>query len=354
MALSAPLSPPVPSPLPQRWIVSPAYDLVWFIAPGVVPALVALSLPPELDLGLWGWLVLVVGVDVAHTWATLYRAWLDPITRRERPGLLWGAPLAALGATSLLHAAAPAWFWTGMAYLAVFHFVRQQQGFAALYRARAGVSPRDLGSRVEHWTVAMSCLFPVLWWHASLPRRFAWFTETDFVPLPPWVIPPAAVITAALFVAWVATRIRGPAAPGRDLWVVSTGLTWLAGIVLTNGDAAFTLSNVLAHGIPYFALVHHVGRRQWAEGAGALSPRWFAPAGLAAFLALPVGLALFEELIWDGLVWREHFFAPTERTEWLVSLAVPVLAAPQVTHYLLDGFLWKMPPGAPLRRQLLG
>jgi hypothetical protein len=70
--------------------------------------------------------------------------------------------------------------------------------------------------------------------------------------------------------------------------VISTAASWSVGIVLTNGDAAFTLANVVAHGVPYFALVHHVGRRQWADGEGALSPRWFAPAALGAFLALPL------------------------------------------------------------------
>ncbi len=344
----------------SSWLVSPTYDLAWFVGPAIVTAAAALALPEGMDLGLLGWLVLVVLIDVAHTWATLYRAWLDPVARRERPGLLWGLPLVAFGAASTLHAVATPWFWTVLAYVAVFHFVRQQQGFAALYRARAGVRWASLEARVEHATVAALCLFPVVWWHAHLPRRFAWFTPTDFVPLPAWVVAPAGVVTAALFVTWVALRLRGRAALGRDLWVLSTGATWLAGIVLTDGDAAFTLANVVAHGVPYFALVRHVALRQWAEGEGPASPRWFAagPAaalGLAAFLAVPLLAAVAEELAWDGLVWREHFFAPAELPAWVGALAVPLLATPQLTHYLLDGFLWKLgPPGAPLRRWLLG
>ncbi|MFN7147386.1 MAG: hypothetical protein ACK4YP_26700, partial [Myxococcota bacterium] len=336
------------------WIVSPAYDLAWFITPALGTALVALLLPDGAELGFVGWLVLVVLVDVAHTWATLYRAWLDPVARRERPGLLWGVPLAAFAAATTVHAVAAPWFWTGMAYVAVFHFVRQQQGFAALYRARAGVPWASLEARVEHWTVAALCVFPIVWWHANLPRRFAWFTPTDFVPLPAWVVAPAGIVTAALFAGWAALRLRGRRAPGRDLWVLSTAATWLAGIVLTDGDAAFTLANVVAHGVPYFALVHHVGRAQWRDGEGALSPRWFAPAAVLAFLALPAIAALAEELAWDALVWREHFFGAAELPDWVAPLAVPLLATPQLVHYALDGFVWKLgPPGAPLRRWLL-
>jgi len=344
------------APAASPWIVSRGYDLAWFIAPALLTAAVALALPPGAELGLVGWLVLVVLIDVAHTWATVYRAWLDPEARAARPGLLWGAPLVAFGGAALVYGAAPAWFWTAMAYVAVFHFVRQQQGFAALYRARAGVPRASPEARVEHATVAMVCVFPVLWWHAHLPRAFAWFTPTDFVALPAWVVAPAGVVTALLFAAWAALRVRSRRwLPGRDLWVLSTGFTWFVGIVLTNGDAAFTLANVVAHGVPYFALVHHVGRRQWAEGAGALSAGWFAPAALLAFLAIPVVAALAEELAWDALVWREHLFAPTELPAWIAAIAVPLLATPQLTHYLLDGYLWKLgPAGTPLRARLLG
>lgn len=55
------------------------------------------------------------------------------------------------------------------------------------------------------------------------------------------------------------------------------------------------------------------------------------------------GCALVEEGLCDRLVWHER--------DWLFPLAsvdvearwllVPVLALPQITHYVLDAFLWK-------------
>jgi hypothetical protein len=55
-----------------------------------------------------------------------------------------------------------------------------------------------------------------------------------------------------------------------------------------------------------------------------------------------------EEGLWDGLVWREHgtvfgWFAhlPTVGSSALLRWVVPLLALPQATHYVLDGFIWR-------------
>jgi hypothetical protein len=325
-----------PLPVPG-WLVSRRYDLTFFIGPCLLSALAAFVVPA--DGGTWAWLVFVVGIDVAHVWATLYRTWLDPAERRMRRPLLLGTLGGALLAASLVQAVAPAWFWTLLAWFAVFHFIRQQQGFAALYRVGRNVPA--LEARVEHWTVAALCAWPVLWWHAHLPRRFTWFTAQDFLPVPEWPVPFAGAVTLALVLAWAGLRVRGRPRPGGDLWVLTTGLTWFAGIVWTNGDLPFTIANVVAHGVPYFALVHHVSRRRWAD----TPPTWLVP---MLFLAIPIGLALTEELLWDALVWQDHVF-DFDVPAWLTRGAVAVLAAPQITHYLLDGFIWKMPPGSPLR-----
>ncbi len=321
------------------WLVSRRFDLLFFSGPALLTAAIALAIPP-VELGLFGWLALVVVFDVGHVWATIYRAWLDPAIRRDLPDVLWAVPLVALVSTSLVQALAPAWLWTAMAYTAIYHFVRQQQGFAALYRHRLGVAHASVEARVEHGFVAMLCLFPVLWWHAHLPRAFSWFTADDMIRgLPSWVLWPAGAATIGLGLAWL--RLHTPSW-GRDLWVVSTGATWFTGIVLTNGDAPFTVANVVAHAVPYFALVHHVGARAWTQRGGGPVGRWlYSLPLLPVFLAVPITLALFEELAWDAAVWREHLFGPAELPEWLPLVVTPVLASIQLTHYLLDGYIWK-------------
>jgi hypothetical protein len=88
------------------------------------------------------------------------------------------------------------------------------------------------------------------------------------------------------------------------------------------------------------------GARQWSEGAGpAWAPlyrRW------PLWLLLPLGAAFAEEALWEVFVNQELDLSPFDP----VSALTPLLAVPQLTHYLLDGWIWKMPPGSPLRRWL--
>jgi hypothetical protein len=114
---------------------------------------------------------------------------------------------------------------------------------------------------------------------------------------------------------------------------------------------AFTITNVVSHGIPYMALVwlyHHEEK----ERHNLLRRKTFHTcltkqcALFFAFLAL---LAYLEEGLWDGLIWREHLsiFAwfsalPTINDPAILALLIPFLALPQSTHYLLDGYIWRV------------
>jgi hypothetical protein len=312
---------------------------------------VALVLPAGLDLPPWAWLVFVLGFDVAHVWASLYRTYLAPGELRRRPGLYLGTPLACLAALLALQTAGTAWFWTAMAYAALHHFIKQQAGFAMLYRKRAGLG-RD-GARLERWAIYAACGWPVLWWHVHLPRPFSWFVEGDFlVGLPHQVLLPASLVALTLLALHLRQRLRERLwTPGRDLWLLMTAAIWGGGIVLGGGDAAFTVTNVVHHGLAYFVLVAWTCRGQWqATGAGPAQPAWFRGAGLVLFLTPLLALALVEEGLWDAWVWQEQtwlFGAWPDPPDWLAWLAVPVLALPQVTHYVLDGFIWRFDGSNP-------
>lgn len=337
-----------------RWIFSPGLDLAVFVGPAVV-ALALVAAAPSLGLAGaatpgWAWVAGVLLVDVGHVWSTALVTYLDGSELARRPTLYATVPLLGWLAGVVVYAVTgPAGFWRALAYLAIFHFVRQQYGWVALYRARAGERDR-LGLWIDGAMIYAATLYPLVWWHCASPRTFSWFVDGDLRLGGPAVVATAAgalyllVIAAYLARALVGAR-RGPVPWGKHLVVVTTAACWYVGIVATDGDFTFTITNVLIHGVPYVALIVLYGRAVAAQVPAAAA----SPGG--RLLARPVVVALsllwlcayVEELVWDRAVWHDHpswFGAPLQLDSLHVVL-VPLLALPQLTHYVLDGFLWR-------------
>ncbi len=309
----------------------------------------------------WAWLATVVFVDVAHVWATAYRVYLDPEEMKRRPGLYTTIPLAAYVVGALLYSLGSAVFWRVLAYLAVLHFVRQQWGWVALYRRRLGGSSR-FDRILDDAAIYSATLYPLLFWHANLPRAFEWFIAGDFIPGLPkaaavWLFPVHISITLAYAgrQLWLWSSGR-PVSAGKNLVVATTWLSWYVGIVVFDSDYAFTVTNVLVHGIPYLAFVWVYERARWRDSKAAIA-RLFTPKLIPLYLAPLVLVAWLEEWGWDKLVWHEHgaLFpgADLRVSAGALALLVPLLALPQATHYLLDAWIWRVrPENAEMTRSL--
>lgn len=343
---------------------SAAFDLGWFCGPALLAALAVLAFPAlrAQDTPTWGWLLFVVFVDVGHVYASLYRTYLDPEEFARRRSLYLYLPPACWVAGCMLFRVSPLAFWRAFAYLAVFHFVRQQYGFARAYARLEGPRPR-WEERLDAAAVYATMLYPLAYWHADPARKFWWFVQGDFVALRAWAGAWAGAAYALVLAAWLGRQAQRalaglPVNPGKLGVVLSTAAAWYVGIVATNSDFAFTVTNVVAHGVPYYALVWLYGRRRWAEDRG-WRGLWHRPAGLAAFAGLLLLLAYIEEGAWDALVWKEHagvFFGlsvPWEPGPSALALLVPLLALPQAVHYLLDAWIWRFDSNPGLGRHLL-
>lgn len=343
------------------WIKSPAFDLGLIIGPALVsvalvcaiPALRATDVPP------WAWLVFVVGVDVAHVWSSLYRTYLDPDEMARRRTYYIVTPLLCFMTGAVLY-----WvggyllFWRVLAYLAVLHFVRQQFGFVMVYRHRAG--ERD-HAWIDKLAIYATMLYPLVWWHATPGRAFDWFVTGDFLKAPASLKTVGVVLYTAILALWAARQIQ-LAAQKRVNWpkigiVVSTALTWYVGIVAFNSDFAFTVTNVVAHGVPYMALVWLYGRRKW-EGTRTWRERLHHPAFAFAFVGVILVLGYFEEGLWDLFIWKEHGaifgnLAPPRVSDEALAVIVPMLVLPQATHYVLDSWIWRFDGSNPGLRYYL-
>ena len=333
------------------WLYRKNFDLSFILLPAFLSVFLAflfgdyfLQLESQ---PIWVWVILVMGIDVSHVYSTLYKTYLHPEEYLKHKSLLFFIPLVVLVTGILLHTMSAKLFWTLLAYLAVFHFIRQQYGFMRLYGQK---EVRTKGQKlIESSTIYAATLYPIIYWH-TYPRDFHWFVEGDFlIGLNPLIERISFVIYLGILALYLFKEIsvyrKGFAFNlPKNVVVIGTIITWYVGIVLFNGDFTFTVTNIVAHGIPYMALIWIWGRKNHIK---AFSYRW----AIIPFLVIILLLAYLEEGFWAGFVWREHLDVfglfkslPVIENKKLLSIVVPLLTLPQTTHYILDGYIWKNSP----------
>lgn len=335
--------------LPQsRWLFSREIDLTVFLGSAIVSlALLAVGWRLGIlndDSPDWTWISAVLLIDVAHVWSTSFRVYFDREEFKRRFWLYALVPVFGYAVGVALYSEGELTFWKALALLAVFHFVRQQYGWVALYRAKLR-EKSNLTWWIDAAAIYLATVYPLAFWMTSLPRKFNWFVENDFFSLPQIVERVLFPIYVAALLAYFGKSIylyltTGFLNVGKDIVVLTTVVCWYVGIVFFNSDYAFTVTNVIIHGAPYFALIYFYARRRRESASRAyqtLSSNWI------VFLATLWALAYVEELFWHRGVWHERgwmFGEAFETGGWKMFL-VPLLAVPQLTHYILDGFIWR-------------
>ncbi len=338
----------------QPWIQSPEFDLSLIVGPPLFACFAVLFFNSQFEqhhaVGPYAWLALVVCVDVAHVYSSLFRTYAD--SAMQVRSLLWIVPLVCWTFGSLLYSMSPNIFWTGLAYLAVFHFVRQQYGFAMIYSRGEPI----FFKQVDRITIYAATFYPLLFWHTHLPRNFNWFIEGDFLSI---ASPELSWIAGWLYILILVSYFTKEIYLGiqfkffnipRNLIVFGTALSWYIGIVWLNNDLAFTFTNIVSHGIPYVALIWLYGRKNTkSQSLKLLGKSIFSLRMLPFYIGILILLAYIEEGLWDGFIWRDHtqFFQnftalPIVRDRFILALLIPLLALPQSTHYIFDAFLWRI------------
>jgi hypothetical protein len=333
----------------NQWLFSAKIDLTVFLGSALVAILLLVI---AANIGIlneespdWTWISCVLLIDIAHVWATSFRVYFDFEELKKRFALYLLVPIFSYFFGVALYSESALTFWRVFAYIAVFHFVRQQYGWVALYRRKANET-NNLTWWIDSVAVYLASIYPLAFWMTRLPRNFEWFVENDFVSIPNLVeqilfpIYVIALITyfvksIYLYFSQVFLNL------GKDIIVATTAICWYVGIVYFNSDYAFTVTNVIIHGVPYFAIVWFYAK---ARREKATSFYRFLTKNWLVFLATLWALAYIEELFWHRGIWHERLWLFGSEWDWskeLQTILVPLLALPQITHYVLDGFVWK-------------
>ncbi|MCS7465802.1 hypothetical protein NZK35_03815 [Stieleria sp. ICT_E10.1] len=341
--MNSPTASAVPS---TPWLFSRSVDLMTFGGSALL-ALAMLGVGGVFgwlhqDTPSWAWVVAILLIDVAHVYATGFRVYFDRTELARRPWLYALTPGLAFAISWALYSESVDIFWRCLAYLAVFHFVRQQYGWVALYRNKAGETNR-WGRWIDTAAIYSATVYPLVYWHCHLPREFWWFRPDDFASFSldwsAYLAPFYWSAMAAYLVKAIGSAVtKRQFNPGKDLVVATTALCWYLGIITFNSDYAFTVTNVIIHGIPYMVLVYW-----YHQSSTQPRPLPSVAMRLSRFIGLIWILAYVEELVWDRGVWHERswLFGTPWNLESVETILVPLLAVPQITHYVLDGFIWK-------------
>ncbi len=341
----------------MKWLVSGKFDTFWFLFPNFLSVglgLLFFNLLGHVPMPFWFWLIFVLLIDVGHVYSTLFRVYFVPEERAKFSQIIWLIPVLVWISGAMLYSLKSSWFWTALAYVAVFHFVRQQYGFFAIYHHE----PKQFWRRFDRMILYLSMIHPIVYWHSHPERVFRWFVQNDFLftdlsllsTLLGWLLV-AGLVTFLIRHSWVMLKQQQLQNSRAVAVLTGTALSWHVGIVATNSDIVFTVTNVLSHGLPYYGLIlAYAVHRRSNQGVNPAPPRKSTYLFVSLFICFCCfGFAYLEEGLWHSLHWRTymdsfigfHGISQIENPA-ILSLIISLLAVPQGTHYVLDGFIWKL------------
>src|SRR6478735_3822306 len=171
----------------DRWLFSRNVDLTVFLG-SALAALLLLAIGWQFGIlndesPEWTWVAAVLFIDVAHVWSSSFRVYFDKQEFKRRIWLYSLVPVFGYVFGVALYSEGELTFWRVLALVAVFHFVRQQYGWVALYRRKLN-EPKDWTWSIDAAAIYLAGIYPLAFWMTRLPRNFEWFVKDDFVSIP--------------------------------------------------------------------------------------------------------------------------------------------------------------------------
>lgn len=324
----------------NRHFTTLALDSVAFTSfiPVYLLSLLAYSLPgveipasPPFTFILLGWLL----VDGSHVYSTLLVSYTDPEIRRSLRGVLIATPICLFAIAFGLHLSGHREkFIIFLALLALVHFIRQEYGWMKLASRFDPETPLWLHRLDSLTSYGMTCL-PMLWFLRDSQMGF-WYQSGDLFNVPDPIgdaalnlyFPVVAVFLLGNFWHIVKTRRLNVS---KFLVFVNTFFGWyMAKVHAPNGYVATWLL-IFHHGLPYYFLVFHRERvsRPFLERLGGL--RW-----PVLYLGCVLAFGVF-------------YYTISLNPQAMALKNVPVVSSflyamtllPPMTHFVLDGFIWR-------------
>jgi hypothetical protein len=320
------------------WIISPPFLTLFFI---LIFQDNIIKIDTQNNFMIW--LIFIVFIDVAHVYSTLFKTYFIKKEFNKHKWRYILIPTFSFLTSAILYANSEILFWSSLAFIAIFHFIRQQYGFTKLYN-RLETNP--FYKKIDILAIYTATLYPIFYWFLT-PRQFNWFVDNEFgwLNFIPDIKNFAAVIYIIILILWL---IKTTIIYFKQKWInipltliiSGTFLSWYFGIIYFNNDIVFTLLNVISHGIPYIGLIY-LNEIDKKEDYSPFIKKFKTHIGFILFLLILIIFAFIEEFLWEILIWKENFDLNLNISSRYNFIIVSFLTIPQLTHYILDGFIWK-------------
>jgi hypothetical protein len=246
--------------------------------------------------------------------------------------------------------------YVGLAYLAVFHTIKQQYGFFRIY-SRFDGKKKNIESLCESTLIYCSMVTPVLYWHVyNTDPHGVWFNEFLMHKNWIWAFYVSALLYSGAFVGYLffeskRTREKNHFCIPKNLCLLLTMLSWGIVSFLPKNALVLAFAVQLHHNVSYISVVWLMGRRDRKALNGKIELlSVFSIPGLALYAPFvivfgQVLFTIFRELCFD--LNKSYFLLGTslnwipKAQGWWGNLGWGVFFAVQIHHFITDRFLWK-------------
>lgn len=312
---------------------------------------------------LW-FFVFTILIDVAHVWGTIFRGYLRSEFTPGQKKILIFAPIVAFLSLFLvthIQITGQEWYFMGvvlLAYMAVFHFIKQQIGFILLYRTREEI-PQKLANFHRIFDIIIGYLItlgPFIFWLMHYgEKNINWFIDGEYIFLANFLTNTSLywIVTFAIILIYILAQILFIFAGARInllkyIYILGTAFIWYAGMVFYDNMIIFGVGNMLLHGINYYGIVTastFSNREKLPKILKKFSRSLVSVFMMVAFFL--ISFAFIETFLFEKLIWQEQisifgdfgFFTIENKT--LLIAIFSLLGSIQLTHYILDRYIWK-------------
>jgi len=361
-----------------RWIVSPSYDLLWFIGACVTGYLfLYLHLVTGVN-GLVLWLIWVLSVDSPHFFGTILRTYLDKEERRNRKktlsiGLKWFllAP-STIFLGVLVESRAPYHFFLMFAFLyGWWHVFRQHWGFVSLYQKKNN-EPSGSANKVDYYFYHIMMIAPFFYFivlSANVRKVFGLRGFELFAT--PLLILIIATMTVYIVKEFIRFRQKEEINIPKYLFFLATIpfylLTYMHPASLKATDILGLAAIITVfHNFQYHGIVHFYAKNRYASvpiqkskklyGIAAIIGRNFFTYYLAALAFAWIYRSILFNMRGAGYSFTldPHWFSRIQFGSQfsMADLVGSIAWGVALQHYYLDQKIWKINKGKQIKRDL--